>query len=160
MGLSEPGYGLLLVTFGIGSLVGSVVTGRAVALFGRPGVLTLATIVFGVGILVPALTSESLLVGAGFFVAGIAIMAWNVTNVSLRQSILPVRLMGRVHATHRFLANLAGLLGAVTAGAVGEAFGLQAAFAIGALTVLLGVLGRLVVTDDRIRAAETVADSA
>ena len=86
-------------------------------------------------------------------------MAWNVTNVSLRQSILPQQLMGRVHATHRFIANGAGLLGAVTAGAVGEAFGLQAAFAIGAAIVLLGVLGRFVITDDRIRAAESAADA-
>ena len=160
LGLSEPQYGLLLVTFGAGSVVGSFVTGRAVQLFGRPGVLTLATVVFGLGILVPALTTEPLIVGGGFFVAGIAVMAWNVTNVSLRQSILPVRLMGRVHATHRFMANAAGLLGAVTAGAVGEAFGLRAAFAIGAGIVLLGVLGRLVVTEDRIRAAEALADPA
>ena len=160
MGLNEPEYGLLLVTFGVGSAVGSVITGRAVTLFGRPGVLTLATIVFGLGILVPAVTSEPLLVGAGFFASGVAIMAWNVTNVSLRQSILPVRLMGRVHATHRFMANLAGLLGAVTAGAIGEAFGLQAAFAIGAGIVLVGVVGRLVVTDERIRAAEAAADTA
>ena len=140
-------------------MVGSIVTGRAVQLFGRPGVLTLATLVFGLGILVPALTSEPLVVGGGFFAAGVAVMAWNVTNVSLRQSILPVRLMGRVHATHRFMANAAGLLGAVTAGAVGEAFGLPAAFAIGAAIVLLGLLGRLIVTDDRIRAAESLADS-
>lgn len=160
MGLSEPEYGLLAVTLGVGSVVGSFVTGRAVTLFGRPGVLTLATVVFGLGILVPAFTSEPLIVGAGFFVAGAATMAWNVTNVSLRQSILPVRLMGRVHATHRFVANLAGLLGAVAAGAIGEAFGLQAAFAIGAAIVLVGVLGRLVVTDHRIRAAEALADSA
>ena len=159
MGLSEPGYGLLLATFGVGSVVGSVVTGRAVALLGRPGVLTLATILFGLGILVPAVTSEPIVVGAGFFVAGVAIMAWNVTNVSLRQSLLPQQLMGRVHATHRFMANGAGLLGAVTAGAVGEAFGLQAAFAIGAGIVLLGVFGRLIVTDDRIRAAEATVDA-
>jgi MFS family permease len=160
MGLSEPGYGLLLVTFGVGSVVGSFITGRAVSVFGRPGVLTLATILFGLGILVPAVTSEPLVVGAGFFVAGVAVMAWNVTNVSLRQSLLPEQLMGRVHATHRFMANGAGLLGAVTAGAVGEAFGLRAAFAIGAGIVLLGVLGRLVITDERIRAAESVAEAA
>ena len=160
MGLSEPVYGLLLVTFGVGSLFGSAVTGRAVALFGRPGVLTLATILFGLGILVPALTSEPLVVGAGFFVAGVAVMAWNITNVSLRQSVLPEQLMGRVHATHRFMANAAGLLGAATAGAVGQAFGIRAAFAIGAGIVLLGVLGRLIVTDDRIRDAEAVADAA
>jgi MFS family permease len=158
MGLSEPGYGLLLVTFGAGSIAGSIVTGRAVALFGRPGVLTLATLLFGLGIGVPALTADPIIVGAGFFVAGIAIMGWNVTNVSLRQSILPARLMGRVHATHRTMANLAGLVGAFVAGAVGEAFGLRAAFAIGAALVLLGLLGRLIVTDERIHAAETEAD--
>ncbi|MGH2418686.1 MAG: MFS transporter [Candidatus Limnocylindria bacterium] len=159
MGLSEPGYGLLLVTFGVGSIVGSIITGRAVALFGRPGVLTLATLVFGLGIAVPAFTADPLLVGAGFFASGIAIMGWNVTNVSLRQSILPARLMGRVHATHRTLANLAGLIGALLAGLIGEAFGLRAAFALGAVIVLVGLLGRFIVTDQRIRAAEAEADA-
>lgn len=162
MGLSEPGYGLLLLTLGAGSLVGSFVTGRLVERFGRPGVLILATAVFASGMLVPALTPEPLIVSAGLFVAGVAIMAWNITNVSVRQSILPSRLMGRVHATHRFIANAAGLLGAVMAGVIGEALGLPAVFAIGAGIVAIGVLGRLIVTEDRIAAAEaaTPNDSA
>ena len=160
MGLSEPGYGLLLVMFGLGSLAGSFVTGRAVALFGRPGVLILATIVFSASMLVPAITPEPLIVGGAFFVGGIAIMAWNVTNVSLRQSILPSGLMGRVHATHRFIANAAGLTGALAAGFVGEALGLPAVFAIGAGIVSLGVIGRFVVTEERIRAAEASSGSA
>lgn len=157
MGLSEPAYGLLLVTTGVGSLVGSFVTGRAVALFGRPGVLMLSTVIFAGSLLIPALTPEPLVVGVAFFVGGIAIMAWNVTNVSLRQSLLPSHLMGRVHATHRFLANGAGLVGAVVAGIVGEALGLPAAFAIGAGVVLLGLIGRVIVTEDRIAAAESAA---
>jgi hypothetical protein len=84
---------------------------------------------------------------------------WNVTNVSLRQALLPSRLMGRVHATHRFIAFSAGLLGAVAAGVVGEAIGVRAVFAIGAAVVAVGLLGRLVVTEDRIRAAEADATS-
>lgn len=159
MGLSEPGYGVLLVGFGAGSILGSFITGRLVELLGRPGVLILATVVFAISLLVPALTADALIVGGGFFVGGIAIMSWNVTNVSLRQSILPPALMGRVHATHRTLANLAGLIGAFAAGAIGEAFGLQAVFAVGAAIVLVGVLGRLVVTEDRIRTAEAEAAS-
>lgn len=157
MGLSEPGFGLLLVTIGVGSLVGSFVVGRAVELFGRPGVLMLSTVVFSGSLIVPALTAEPLIVGIGFFIGGIAIMAWNVTNVSLRQSILPSHLMGRVHATHRFMANSAGFIGAVLAGVVGEALGLPAVFAIGAGIVLLGLFGRFVVTEERIRAAEAEA---
>lgn len=160
MGLSEPGYGFLLVGFGAGSILGSFITGRLVELLGRPGVLVLATVVSSLSLLVPALTADPRLVGASFFVGGIAIMNWNVTNVSLRQSILPPSLMGRVHATHRTLANLAGLLGAFAAGAIGEAFGLQAVFAVGAAVVLVGALGRFVVTEERIRNAEAEAASA
>ena len=154
MGLSEPEYGLLFVLFGAGSLAGSLATARAVALLGRASVLVLAQLLFGIGIGVPAFTTDARLVGAGFFAAGVAVMLWNITNVSLRQSIVPSRLLGRVHATHRFVANMAGLLGAVTAGAVGEVIGLPAVFAIGAAVVVVSVLGRLVVTESRIAAAE------
>jgi MFS family permease len=160
MGLSEPGYGLLFVTLGIGSLIGSVVATQAVTLLGRPNVLAGAQLLFGLVILIPALTANALVIGAGFFAGGIAIMAWNITNVSLRQSLLPSNLMGRVHATHRTLANLAEVVGALAAGIIAEAFGLQVAFAVGAAVVIASVLGRVVVTDDRIRAAEAAAETA
>jgi len=160
MGLTEPQYGLLLTTFGIGSLVGSTVTGTIVARLGRPRTLLVATLVFGLGILVPALTAAVLPVALGSFAAGVAVMAWNITNVSLRQALLPLGLMGRVHATHRFAANVAGLAGAALAGVVGETIGLEAAFAAGAAFVLLGLLGGLVVTEGRIAAAEAEAAAA
>lgn len=160
MGLSEPGFGLLFVTFGIGSLIGAVVVTRAVALLGRPNVLAGAQLLFGLVILIPALTANALVVGVGFLVGGIAIMAWNVTNVSLRQSLLPSNLMGRVHATHRTLANSAEVVGALAAGIIAEAFGLRVAFAVGAAVVIVSVAGRMVVTAERIRAAEAVAETA
>jgi predicted MFS family arabinose efflux permease len=116
-------------------------------------------VVFAIAVLIPALTTDALAVGIGFFFGGVAVMAWNVTNVSLRQQILPERLMGRVHATHRFVANAAGLVGAFKAGLIAEAFGLQVAFAVGAGIVLLGLFGGLVVRDDRIRAAEAAASN-
>jgi len=161
MGLSEPQYGVLLVMFGIGSLLGSLLAARAVAILGRARILGLAQLVFALSIGVPAVSADPILVGAAFFVSGVAVMAWNITNVSLRQSIVPSRLLGRVHASHRFIANVAGLLGALTAGAVGEAIGLPAVFAIGAGIVVISVLGRLVVTESRIAEAEALerADS-
>jgi len=159
MGLSEPQYGLLFVTFGIGSLIGSFVATQTVSILGRPNVLTGAQLLFGLVILVPALTANALVIGAGFFAGGIAIMAWNITNVSLRQSLLPSSLMGRVHATHRTLANLAEVIGAFAAGLIAEAFGLRVAFAVGAAVIIVSVAGRLIVTDDRIRAAEATAEA-
>jgi MFS family permease len=159
MGLNQPGYGLLLVGFGVGSLIGSVIAAQLVRLIGRAQVLALAQLLFGIALGIPVLTASPILVGAGFFVGGIAVMAWNITNVSLRQSLLPSRLMGRVHATHRTLANLAQVVGALAAGLIADAFGLRAAFAVGAAVVIVSVAGRLVVTEDRIRAAERAADA-
>lgn len=154
MGLSEPGFGLLITMLGAGSVVGSLVVGRAVKLLGRPGVLLTSTAVFAIGIALPAVTADVRIIAPGLFAVGVAVMTWNVTNVSMRQAILPSRLMGRVHATHRFMATLAGLIGAVAAGAIGELVGLPAVFAVGAGIVLIGLLGGLVVTEERIRAAE------
>ena len=160
MGLSEPQFGLLLVAFGGGSVLGSVVVGTLVKALGRRGVLLLTTLLFGVMSGSPAVTNSSIVVGGASFVAGVCVMAWNVTNVSLRQSVLPPHLMGRVHATHRVIANLAGVLGAALAGAIGELFGLQAAFAAGAAIILVGLLGGFVVTEPRIAAAEATAEVA
>lgn len=159
MGLSEPEFGVLFTTFGVGSLIGSFVAPRAVAAIGRANVLALTTAFFALALAVPVFTANALIVGAAFLVSGVAAMTWNVTNVSLRQSLLPSRLMGRVHATHRVIAMAAGLLGAVAAGAVGEAIGLQAVFAIGAAIVALGLVGRIVVTEGRIAAAEAAAQA-
>jgi MFS family permease len=157
MGLTEPEFGLLLVAFGAGSLVGSFVAGALVARLGRPRVLLLAQTVFGLGILVPALTASAVAVGIGNFAAGIAVMAWNVTNVSLRQSILPAGLMGRVHSVHRSIAYLAGLVGAAIAGAIGEFVGIREAFGVGAVIVLAALVGGFVVTERRIEEAEAAA---
>jgi MFS family permease len=154
MGLSEPAYGVLTVVLGVGSLLGSAVVGPAVGALGRPGVLFLSTSVFAAGMAIPAMTASVPVVAAGFLLSGMAVITWNVTNVSMRQAIVPSRLMGRVHATHRFLATSAGLAGAVAAGAIGEALGLRAVFGIGAVVVLVGLLGGLVVTEDRIERAE------
>lgn len=157
MGLDDPAYGLLMVTLGAGSVVGSFFVGTAVRHLGRRGVLMLSTSLFAAGIALPAMTADVVVVAVGLFAAGIAVMSWNVTNVSLRQSLLPAELMGRVHASHGFFATLSGLVGAVVAGAVGEIFGLRVVFGLGAVVVLAGLLGGLVVTEQRIGSAESAA---
>ena len=154
MGLTEAGYGVLFTMFGIGSLIGSFLAAPLVSRFGRAGVLGLAQLTFGLTLAIPAFTPDAILVGASFLVSGVSVMAWNITNVSLRQALVPPRLLGRVHATHRFVANVAGLSGALLAAFIGEAIGLEAVFAVGASVVLASLAGRLIVTEARIAAAE------
>jgi predicted MFS family arabinose efflux permease len=157
MRLSEVEYGLLLTAMGAGSLVGSTITERVERRLGTARSLILSQVGFAVAFFVPALTSQPLVVALGFFVAGIAIMIWNVVNVSLRQRFIPPGLYGRVHASHRLVTRAAGLVGGFVGGVVAATIGLPAVFWMGGVVVLLSGLGGLVVTDRAV--AEAVASS-
>ena len=63
-----------------------------------------------------------------------------MTQVSLRQAIVPDRLQGRMNATMRFAVWGTLPLGALLGGALGEAIGLRPVLALGVLGVLLGSL--------------------
>ncbi len=52
--------------------------------------------------------------------------------MSLRQGIAPERLLGRVNASVRFVAQGAMLLGSLTGGLLGDALGLRATLVVGA----------------------------
>jgi MFS family permease len=160
MGLTEPEFGLMFVTFGLGSLLGSFSSSRIVRRVGRPTVLRLATVVLGLGLLVPALTAAPLLVGLGNLGTGFGLTTFAITNISLRQGLAPAAIMGRVHATYRSFGYLAGVIGAGIAGVIGEVVGLREAFALGALVVFVGLLGGFVVTERRIGEAELEAQAA
>jgi hypothetical protein len=88
-----------------------------------------------------------------FFVAGITIMTWSVTNVSLRQRFIPPRLYGRVLAGHRLVTIGASLAGGVFSGLVAGVIGLPAVFAVAGLVALLSSLGGIVVNDRNVAAA-------
>jgi len=94
-------------------------------------------------------------VAASFFVAGAIGIAWNVITVSLRQRIVPDRLLGRVNAGYRLLAWGTMPLGAALGGLLGDLFGLRAVFLTAAAASLAGVpLFLAVVSDGAISAAE------
>lgn len=158
MGLDEVGYGILLTAMGAGSLVGSVLPERLERRFGTARTLVAAALGYAVAFVVPALTAVPVVVGAGFFAAGVTIMVWNVTNVSLRQRFIPRDLYGRVHAGHRLVVRLSGLAGAVVGGVVASTAGLTAVFWLGAFVVLASGLGGRIVTDDAVDRALTERD--
>ena len=65
-----------------------------------------------------------------------------VNQISLRQSITSVRLLGRVTAARRFVLFGAATVGAFIGGGLGEAIGLRATLLVGAaaLAVELALL--------------------
>ena len=154
IGLSEPGYGLLLTTVAAGSLLGSLVADRVEQRLGRARSLVLNML--GVTLLVgaPALTADPFLIGAAFFVGGTTIAVWNVITVSLRQRITPDRLLGRLNSGYRLVAWGSRPLGAAAGGVLAQVLGLRAVFAIMALVTLALVAGMTKVTDEVMDAAE------
>lgn len=154
MGLSEPEFGILGTTFAVGSLAGSFFAARLERRFGRVPLLFACVVVSGVTLAVPAFTTSALVVGASFVVSGVFIVVWNVITVSLRQRIVPDRLLGRVNSAYRLFAWGTQPIGALLGGLVGQYFGLPAVFLLGGVMALLLVATRVVLTEEALSAAE------
>lgn len=158
MGLSEAGFGLLLTTFAVGSVIGSVLVEGIERRIGRASVLTLGVLGAGLPLFVPALTTDPILVGAAFAVMGLTLMLWNVVTVSLRQRIIPDRLLGRVNSGYRLVAWGTRPLGALLGGVIGQLFGLQAVFILAGAVTLVLLAARGTISDKAIDAAEAEGD--
>jgi MFS family permease len=128
MGLSSAGFGLLFTALAAGSLVGSFFVEALERRLGRGRTLLVAAATFPLNGLVPALTTSAVLVGVAFFVGSALNISWNVITVSLRQRIVPDRLLGRVNAGYRLLAWGTMPLGAALGGIIGRRYGVTTVF--------------------------------
>lgn len=160
MGLPEAGYGALLAVGAAGALIGTFIVPSMERLLGRSRALLVSYVGFSALEGLPGLTASVPAVAASFFVAGAIGIAWNVITVSLRQRIVPDRLLGRVNAGYRLLAWGTMPLGAGLGGLLGDLFGLRAVFLTAAAASLAGVpLFLAVVSDSAISAAERESES-
>ena len=116
----EALFGVFLLTGAIGGILGAVVTARLKSLWGSGLTMAVMTVVAGLSFLfmglVPVLWAGAL----GYAVSSLAITTWNILVMSLRQSVIPGRLLGRVHGTWRTLLWGTLPLGALIGGLVGR----------------------------------------
>ena len=71
---------------------------------------------------------------------GLAGVGWNVVTVSLRQTIIPDHLLGRVNSVYRFLGWGSMPIGALAGGLLAGEFGLRAPFWVGGTILLVASL--------------------
>jgi MFS family permease len=139
VGLSEPGFGLLLVASAVGSLAAAAVGERVVTTLGRTRTL-LCSIVIPIALpLAPAITANPFPLVVGLGLAGFWWTVWNIVTVSLRQRIAPDHLIGRVNAGYRLLAWGTMPLGAAFGGAIGSVAGVRGVFWSAAVLMLVCV---------------------
>jgi MFS family permease len=145
MELSEPAFGALFATMAVGGLVGGLIAERVQARIGRARALTLTVFGMIAYVLVPALTTNVVIIGTVFFAGGVTNMLWNVTTVSYRQRVTPDHLLGRVNSAYRLVAWGTRPLGAVVGGVLGQWLGVRSVFLVmGILTATVLIPNRLI----------------
>ncbi|TDE12966.1 MFS transporter [Jiangella asiatica] len=125
LGLTATTFGLLMSGVAIGAVIGSLLADRVATRIGHGPSLFLSLAGLTAGLAVIGLTSSPILVWVVFLTQGFLVVLWNIITVSLRQTIIPDHLLGRVNSAYRFFGWGAISLGTLLGGglvAVGETF--------------------------------------
>ena len=158
LGLGPVGFSVLLTAGAFGSIAGSFASEKLIGLVGRGPALwmTLAS-----GVVVPvmmALTSSAVVVAIAWVFFGFTSVVWNVITVSMRQTIIPDELLGRVNSVYRFLGWGSMPLGSLLGGVLAAAFGIRGPFWGAAVIMALAIVPfARVLTTDNIEAARRAA---
>ena len=140
----QPGIlGTIWAVGGISSFVGAAFAPRLAKQWGIGRAMFIGLLFSGVsGFFVP------LAVGAGWVSVVLLVLAqlgdgfyivYEINLVSLKQSITPEHLLGRVNATMQFILMGAGLVGSLLGGLMGEVMSIRLVLMIGAVGALMGV---------------------
>ena len=129
LGLSAGTVGLTLAAYGAGMVVGALLAPRVFAAlpFGQVILLGPAVSVLAALAMVATLAWPSgALAGFAFFLFGVGPILWTISSTTLRQTVTPQAMLGRV--TANFLAVNMGArpIGAALGGLVGDWFGAPA----------------------------------
>ncbi len=140
LNVTGRGYGFLLSTFALGSIIGGLIGDRISKLLGVGPSILLSYGIFSASGLVyvffPYVWSLVLVMAVG----AIAGTTWNIVTVSLRQRIIPAELFGRVNSVYRFVGTGSITLGALIGGQIAYRYGIKAPF-MAAVIVGFGALG-------------------
>ena len=140
-------FGLLLTSAAVGSVVGSLAGARVSKVLGQGGSLFLTMAVSVATSAVTGLASSFWLVWAMTGIGAAVGILWNVITVSLRQTLIPDAILGRVNSVYRFIgwgmmpigSLLGGVIVAVLEPGLGREWALRSPFLLAA-TVNLALL--------------------
>lgn len=146
LGLSAAGVGTTLAMYGVGMVVGALSATRVMQRLPFGVVIGLGPVTGLVAALVLALTTlvpSAPLAGLGFFLLGAGPILWVISTTTLRQSVTPPSLLGRVSAIN-IMSYGARPLGSALGAIVGGLYGAEAClylaaaiFAVQALVILV-----------------------
>jgi predicted MFS family arabinose efflux permease len=128
LALSATGVGTTLSMYGVGMVVGALLATRVMRRLPFGTVIALGPVTGFVAAAVMALTTviaTPLLAGLSFFLLGAGPILWVISTTTLRQSVTPPRLLGRVSAIN-IMSYGARPVGAALGAIVGGLYGAEA----------------------------------
>ncbi len=138
--MSAELIGLVFTLGSFGGLAAAFTARRISARIGVGPTIVLSAILFGPALILVPLAPKSFpepVLVAAFVIAGAGAVLYNITAISLMQTLTPERLLGRLNATRRFIVWGTIPLGGLAGGAIASSLGLEAALWIGAIGACL-----------------------
>jgi MFS family permease len=156
--------GVIFTAGGLGAIPGAIVAERSGSRFGVGPTIIGGYALAGLAALaIPIVAGPTTLIVAILLIAkafgGLTDTSANVQQWTLRQSVTPDRLQGRVTAGHRFTVYGASAIGALVAGILGSAIGVRTTLFALAAGMLIWPLFGLMTPIRRLRRHPTVAAS-
>jgi MFS family permease len=144
LGLSPALVGITFMGAAPGTILGAVTAGPLVRRLGLGRAMSLAAFLPGLGVLLMPLATAGpvvpeLVLIASWFVLALG-AAYDISEVSLRQSTTPDPLRGRVNASFHFAFFGIMPVGAMIGGVLGASLGIRPTLLLAALGLLLGPL--------------------
>ena len=147
LGLDSVGYGLLITSISLGTVVGTLLASRFERILGRANLFVACIGSLLIADVVWLVVAQPIVIGVILALSSTVGGAFNVVFGSIRQRIVPNHLLGRVMASFRVISWGSLPLGALLGGLVGQALGLPAVFIAAAVIHVILLASRLVLTD-------------
>ena len=140
LGIGEFAFGFLTAAAGIGGVTGTLLARRVVSRFGRGLVVQGGSVVAGASAIGAGLTTSAAPFAALLFVLTAAAAVVIIVLTSMRQSIVPGRLLGRATASMRMVTFGALPLGALIGGWIASVSDLRVPFLVGGSVIVVAGL--------------------
>src|ERR1700710_1220118 len=119
-GLPPTLSGAFLLTGAAGGSRDSLIASRLKKRWGAGPTMAAANLISCLSLLLVGVFPSIWAAAVGFFVSSLTVLVWNILVMSLRQSVVPGRLLGRVHGTWRTLLWGTMPIGSVIGGLIGR----------------------------------------
>ena len=163
LGLSAAEIGIILGLGNIGAVLGALTADRFARRVGLGPAIVLSMLLGGPGLLLVALAPADFpapFLIAGGLLEGVAVVVYNINQLSFRQAITPRSMQGRMNATMRFIVWGTIPIGQILGGVIATSLGVHEAIWIGAAGSFLAVIPLLITPVRTLREMPTPLDEA